>query len=333
MPLDRRRSGSSGAGDDFGAGWGAAGCGAFFGAGGAAGAAGRDDDEPPPDLDGWLAIWFPAGETANQAAAERRQALAIRIARLRVLDEAVERVTVVGDLLACRSERMVVPTSEAFAPPLTVGLPLARSGGQAMAHAPEHALFIPESFVNRYIVRPRESTSAFPRRVLATRTVGACGAADLVRLGRRRCGRLGRRGRAAAATTGGHGQRCQRHQRRTGEEGDRSTATHVFAPLRGGDLARPAPRSGGSSRSGFERWRRGPQLSSACGRLFALPRPRYRATRRCTGRRIRPGQRECARAPATRWTVLPSGSRSRCPAASLAPICGSSAASVGMPIT
>ena len=74
---------------------------------------------------------------------------------------------------------MVVPTSEAFAPPLTVGLPLARSGGQAMAHAPEHALFIPTSFVNRYSVRPRESTSAFPRWVLATRTVGACGAADL----------------------------------------------------------------------------------------------------------------------------------------------------------
>src|SRR4029077_19320631 len=42
----------------------------------------------------------------------------------------------------------------------------------------EHALFIPTSFVNRYSVRARESTSAFPRWVLATRTVGACGAAD-----------------------------------------------------------------------------------------------------------------------------------------------------------
>jgi hypothetical protein len=73
---------------------------------------------------------------------------------------------------------MVVPTCDAFAPPLTVGVPVARSGGQAVAHAPEHVLFVPESFVNRYSVRPRESTSAFPRRVLATRTLGAWGAAD-----------------------------------------------------------------------------------------------------------------------------------------------------------
>ena len=63
MPLDAD-GGLLGAGDDFGAA-GAAGCETFFGAGGAAGAAGRDD-EPPPDLDGWVAIRFPAGETANQ---------------------------------------------------------------------------------------------------------------------------------------------------------------------------------------------------------------------------------------------------------------------------
>jgi hypothetical protein len=54
-----------GAGDDFGAA-GGAGCGDFFGAGGAAGAAGRDDDAPPLDFRGWLAIRFPAGEIANQ---------------------------------------------------------------------------------------------------------------------------------------------------------------------------------------------------------------------------------------------------------------------------
>src|SRR3954466_4274387 len=44
----------------------------------------------------------------------------------------------------------VVPTSAALAPLATAGLPLARSGGQAAAHAPEHALLVPESFVNRY---------------------------------------------------------------------------------------------------------------------------------------------------------------------------------------
>jgi len=39
------------------------------------------------------------------------------------------------------SERGAVATSEAFAPLPTVGLPLARSGGQALAHAPKQALF------------------------------------------------------------------------------------------------------------------------------------------------------------------------------------------------
>src|SRR6478672_1966357 len=43
-------------------------------------------------------------------------------------------------------------------------------------------------------------------------------------------------------------------------------------------------------------------------------------------------QRDCARAPATRRTVLASMAKP-IPGASLAPICGSSAASVGMPIT
>ncbi len=46
----------------------------------------------------------------------------------------------------------------------------------------------------------------------------------------------------------------------------------------------------------------------------------------------RPGQRECARAPATRRTVLLSIAKPM-PGASLAPICGSRAARVGMPTT
>ena len=56
---------------------------------------------------------------------------------------------VVGLYWGLPSERVVVPTSEAFAPPLTVGLPVASTGGQAVAHAPEHVLFVPESFMNR----------------------------------------------------------------------------------------------------------------------------------------------------------------------------------------
>jgi hypothetical protein len=47
------------------------------------------------------------------------------------------------------SERWVVPISEALAPLPTVGLPLTRSGGQAVAHAPLHSLVVAESFVNR----------------------------------------------------------------------------------------------------------------------------------------------------------------------------------------
>jgi hypothetical protein len=47
------------------------------------------------------------------------------------------------------SERALVATIEAFAPPPTVGLPVARRGGHSMAQAPVHALFVPESRWNR----------------------------------------------------------------------------------------------------------------------------------------------------------------------------------------
>ena len=53
-------AGSTGRATGFGAGWG-------FAVGGVAGAAGRDDDALPCPA-WWLEIWFPAGETANQAA-------------------------------------------------------------------------------------------------------------------------------------------------------------------------------------------------------------------------------------------------------------------------
>ena len=40
-------------------------------------------------------------------------------------------------------------TIEVFAPVPTVGLPVARSGGQLMAQAPVQALIAPESLLNR----------------------------------------------------------------------------------------------------------------------------------------------------------------------------------------
>src|SRR3954447_27045729 len=71
----------------------------------------------------------------------------------------------------CPSDRGVVPSREASAPPPAVGLPLARSGGHAAAHSPEQALFVPESFPNRYRLWPSESTRIVPSPVLATLTV------------------------------------------------------------------------------------------------------------------------------------------------------------------
>jgi hypothetical protein len=71
------------------------------------------------------------------------------------------------------SERFVIPTSDAFAPPLTLGLPLAINGGQNDAHCPVHELFGARSFANRYSVRPRESTRTCPRLVFVVEMTGA----------------------------------------------------------------------------------------------------------------------------------------------------------------
>src|SRR3954452_17725510 len=59
----------------------------------------------------------------------------------------------------------------ALTPVPTVGVPEARTGGQLVAQAPKHVLFGPESFLNRYTVRPCESTRMFPRLPLAASTV------------------------------------------------------------------------------------------------------------------------------------------------------------------
>ena len=68
-------------------------------------------------------------------------------------------------------ERVIVPSSEAVSPVPAVGLPVVSSGGHAVAHAPVHALLAPTSALNRYTVRPVESTRIRPKRLFATRTV------------------------------------------------------------------------------------------------------------------------------------------------------------------
>src|SRR3954451_1890109 len=73
----------------------------------------------------------------------------------------------------------MVRSFEAVTPLPALSLPFARSGGQGVAQAPEHALFVLVSLLNRYSVRPRESTRILPSLLLlATRTfVTACRAA------------------------------------------------------------------------------------------------------------------------------------------------------------
>ena len=68
-------------------------------------------------------------------------------------------------------ERVIVPILELVSPVPAVGLPATSSGGHAVAHAPAHALLVPESALNRYRVRPVELTRIDPRLLFATPTV------------------------------------------------------------------------------------------------------------------------------------------------------------------
>src|SRR4051812_5627559 len=54
----------------------------------------------------------------------------------------------------------------AVAPTPTTVLPFVRSGGHALAHAPVHVLLVPESFWNRYRVRPWGSSRILPSSLL-----------------------------------------------------------------------------------------------------------------------------------------------------------------------
>jgi hypothetical protein len=49
---------------------------------------------------------------------------------------------------------VIVPRSLAFAPPVAVSVPVAGTGGQAAAHAPEQADMFMPSLAHRYTVRP-----------------------------------------------------------------------------------------------------------------------------------------------------------------------------------
>ena len=78
------------------------------------------------------------------------------------------------------SDRVIVPRSVAIAPPDAVTLPLAVTGGQAPAHAPEQVDLSVLSATNRYTVRPDPSVRnvpADPVPVLITIPVAAAGEA------------------------------------------------------------------------------------------------------------------------------------------------------------
>src|SRR4051794_4667370 len=67
----------------------------------------------------------------------------------------------------------MVVTAEAWSPVPVLGLPLARSGGQAVAQAPAQALVVPWSALKRYSVRPWPLTRTRPSPVLARASVEA----------------------------------------------------------------------------------------------------------------------------------------------------------------
>jgi len=155
---------------------GGAGCGAGFGA---VGVTGRDDDELRLCLVGRLEIWFPDEEEREPGGAERDDALAVRIAGLVVLDEQIQRMALVGHL-----PRPIRPPDGSEqcgvsrrAQALACRLPAAAA--HTVAHAPEHALLVPESALNRYSVWPWELTRIRARLLFAPRTGVTLAAVDV----------------------------------------------------------------------------------------------------------------------------------------------------------
>jgi hypothetical protein len=60
------------------------------------------------------------------------------------------------------SDLVIVPRSLALALPAAVTVPVAVTGGQAPAHAPEQADVFPVSLTHRYTARPEPSVSTLP---------------------------------------------------------------------------------------------------------------------------------------------------------------------------
>ena len=218
---DGRRRLSAGGGVGFGV---------AFGAGWASPRAGRrvrprcDDDEPLPCPAGWLETWLPAGETANQAAPNAVRPWPVDFTGLRVLDEQVERVAVVGDLpgAARAGDRSELGGGQSGAGGRLAGGQQRRPRGRARARA--RALGA-ESALNRYRVRPVELTRIDPRLLFATRTVAVL-AWPWSSRGLSTSPAV-RGGGGAAAAAGRDGQGDERYHRRAGEEGDGSAASHV----------------------------------------------------------------------------------------------------------
>jgi hypothetical protein len=60
------------------------------------------------------------------------------------------------------SDRVIMPRSLAFAPPEAVTVPCAATGGQVLAHVPEHADWPLVSFVHMYTACPDPSVKTMP---------------------------------------------------------------------------------------------------------------------------------------------------------------------------
>ena len=150
-------------------------------------------------------------------AAEGVHALAVGVAGVLIAGEQVDRMAVVGDL-AFRLRAGGGPSQRAFAPLPAVGWPVARSGGQAVAHAPVQVLVVPS---------PSEQIQGAALGVHQDLAQAAAG--DLDR-GRRRSGRRGRcrrgAGTPAAAATGGRTERNKWYRSRADQQTDGSTANH-----------------------------------------------------------------------------------------------------------
>ena len=155
---------------------------------------------------GWLEIWFPAGDTANQAAPNAIRPWPVMSPGFVSLTNEVQRVAVVGDLpgAARTGDGSELGGGQSLAGDRHAGCQQRRPRGRARACA--RALGA-ESALNRYRVRPVRVDQDRSEAALATRTVAVFVGVGVAwsRAGRRR-----RRGRGG----GGRHRRRPRRPRR-----------------------------------------------------------------------------------------------------------------------